>query len=111
MGGPRDVFLVECFAPALGDGPSSEAALASAACAEMRTAQIEVAYLGALIVPGDELAFHVFAAADAAVVLEASRRAHLRVERVVRSVAVWEALPIAVEPERSVAHTPGEIGA
>jgi len=113
----RAAFLVECFAPA------SEEDLAAArveeACAELRAADADVTYLGALVVPGDELAFHVFAARDAGSVVEAGRRAGLRVERVVPAVAIdfdeappaaRQALPVAVEAERSVAHAPGEIG-
>ena len=78
-----------------------------------------VAYLGAVMVPDDELAFHVFAASDAGSVMEACRRAGLPVERLVRSLVIGfgsgqpttrEALPVAAETERPVAHAPGEIG-
>jgi hypothetical protein len=116
---PRAVFLVECFAPASDqDDPNEAADRVGAACADLR-ADVDIAYLGALIVPDDELAFHVFAAANADVVLEASRHASLRVERVVQCVAVCrpaaralarQVLAIPVEPERPIAHAPGEIG-
>ena len=113
----RAAFLVECFAPLSEEDPA-EARLGEA-CAELRAAGVEVTYLGALVVPDDELAFHIFAAHDAGSVIEAGRRACLRVERVVPAVAIGfdealpaarQVLPVAVEAERSVAHAPGEIG-
>lgn len=116
---PRAVFLAECFAPASDqDDPIEAADRVGAACADLR-AEFDIAYLGALIVSDDELAFHVFAAANADVVLEASRHASLRVERVVQCVAVCrpaarsfarQVLPVPVEPEGPIAHAPGEIG-
>ncbi|MGH2455593.1 MAG: hypothetical protein ACRDHD_04985 [Candidatus Limnocylindria bacterium] len=113
----RPAFLVECFAPASEDALT--AAAVGEACAELRAAGVEITYLGALFVPDDELAFHVFAAPDAGSVIEAGRRAGLRIERVVPALALGfnEAraaarlsLPVAVEAERPVAHAPGEIG-
>ena len=108
-------FLAECFAPASDE--HSAAARVGEACAELRAAGVEVTYLGALVVPRDELAFHVFAAQDVDSVVEAGRRAFLRVERVVPAVAIaYEApvarqgLPVAVEAERSAAHVSSEIG-
>jgi hypothetical protein len=112
----RGAFLVECFAPASEEDPAGRV---GEACAQLRAAGVDVTYLGALVVPGDELAFHVFAAHDAGSVVEAGRRACLRVERVVPAVAIGfdeappaarQALPVAVKAERSVAHAPGEIG-
>ena len=112
----RAAFLVECFAPISEEGAAE--ARVDEACAELRAAGVEVTYLGALVVPDDELAFHVFAAQDAGSVLKAGRRARLRVERVVPAVAIGfdealpaarQVLPVAVEAERSVAHVPGEI--
>jgi hypothetical protein len=91
----------------------------SAVCAHLQAAGADVVYLGALIVPDDELAFHLFSAGDADVVLEASSLAGLRVERVVASVAIGalatrptrrHPLPMAVQPEGSVAHEPREFG-
>jgi hypothetical protein len=116
---PRAVFLVECFAPASAqDDPIEAADRVGAACADLR-AEADIVYLGALIVSDDELAFHIFAAANADLVLEVSRHASLRVERVVQCVAVCrpparafarQVLPVQVEPERPIAHAPGEIG-
>lgn len=82
----RAAFLVECFAPASEEDPAT--GRVGEACAELRAAGVDVTYLGALIVPGDELAFHVFSAQDAGSVVEAGRRAFLRVERMVPAVAI-----------------------
>jgi hypothetical protein len=98
---PIAALVVECFAPA-SDGPQ---AISAADCVAAACAGLKITYLGALIVPDDELAFHVFGASDVATVLEASNRAGLRVERIVRSV-----LLVAVESERTVAYATSEIG-
>lgn len=109
-------FLVECFAPASEEDPA--AAKVGMACAELRAAGVEITYLGALVVPDDELAFHVFTAPDVRSVVEAGRRGGLRIERVVPAVAIGfdkapravrQPLPVALEAERPVAQTPGEI--
>jgi len=117
---PHPVFMVECYAPAsIEDAPAASVDRVAAACADLRAGDANVVYLGALVVPDDELAFHVFLAADAAGALEASRRGGLRVERVVQSVAIClrkapaplrQALPVGDQVERPVAHAPGEIG-
>ena len=70
----------------------------------MRAAGGEVRYLGAVLVPDDEMGFHLFAAANLDGVLEATHRAGLRVERVVQALAV------GVEAEGPVAHQAGEVG-
>ena len=102
------VLLAECYAPASGtDEPAAAARRVSDACAELRMTGVEIRYLGALIVPGDELAYHVFAAADAEVVSRAASRAGLAVERIVPSVL---ALPIIIELDRAVGHAADEIG-
>jgi hypothetical protein len=101
------VYLVECFAPvSAASGLVKTAEQIAAACTGL-----QIGYLGALVVPEDELAYHVFAAEDAEVVREASRRADLSVERIVRSVAIFqEPLAVAVQPDRPLAHAPREIG-
>jgi len=112
--GSRAVFLVECFVPTSTEDEQQRVAQGiRAACTDLRAEEADVAYLGAIVVPDDEIAFHVFTAADAGLVLEACSRAALRVERVVHSVAICgseELVPLAVEPESSLAHAPGEIG-
>jgi hypothetical protein len=85
----QQTFLVECFVP----GSEREAVEAAGgrmkeAIAGLREEGCEVDYLRAILVPGDEVVFHVVAAPDAAVVCEASRRAAVEFERIVESVAV-----------------------
>ena len=119
-GSPQAVFMAECYAPASGaDASAARLDRVGAACADLRAAGAEVVYLGALIVPDEEMAFHLFVAPEAAGVEEASRRAGLRVERIVKSVAICvgtapparrKALAVGDQLERSVAHAPGEIG-
>ncbi|HEX6129750.1 MAG TPA: hypothetical protein VF071_12080, partial [Candidatus Limnocylindria bacterium] len=116
---PYTVFLVECFAPASGEeDPALSVERVLAECAGLRATGAAVTYLGALFMPDDELAFHLFMAADADGVLEVSRRADLRIERLVDGVAfrpgrgpaaVWQPLPVGGQVERPVAHEPGEI--
>jgi hypothetical protein len=114
-------FLAECYAPA---SEASDRAAATdrvaVACAELRAGGASIEYLGVLIVPDDELAYHVFSGADADVVSQAGSRAGLRVERVVPSLAVGlvaprdsprHALPVAIKVDRPVGHPAGEIGA
>lgn len=114
----KAVFLVECYAPQSEvDSAPSAAGRAADASADLWAAGAEVEYLGALIVPGDELAYHVFRAADAEQVAAAGRRAGLRIERVVPSLAVARdgartpspTSAIAIEVDRPVGHAPGEI--
>ncbi len=94
------VFMAECFAPASPSGDMGDEPIrVTEACQGL-----DIGYLGALMVADDEAAFHVFHAADVDTVLEACRRANLRVERVVPSVL------IAAQAERPVAHAPGQIG-
>lgn len=58
------------------------------AAAGLRAEGRDVEYLRAILVPGDEIVFHVLSAGDAEDVREASRRADVEFERVVESVAV-----------------------
>jgi hypothetical protein len=120
MARPQAVFVAECYAPA-SDTETTAAGLVrvAAVCADLRAAGADAVYLGGVVVPDDELAFHVFVAPDADSARQASRRAGLRVERVMQSVAVCfgqappssqVSLPVGEQVERSVAHAPGEIG-
>lgn len=81
-------YLVECFDGSLGTGAAAGASdRLRSACAELRAAGTAVEYLGALLVPQDELVLHLFVSPGTDGVLEASRRADLRVERIVESLA------------------------
>jgi hypothetical protein len=77
-------FVVECYSPAV----SREAVQAAGARARTATAELGAEYLGALLVPGDEVVFHLFAAGSAEVVREASTRAGVDFERVLESVPI-----------------------
>lgn len=82
-------YLVECYAPAL-ERVDVEAAgeRATAAAAELQEEGCPVEYVGAILVPADEVVFHVFASECSAVVREASMRAAVEFERVAESVIV-----------------------
>jgi hypothetical protein len=82
-------FLVECYMPgldrALVDAASDRA---RAACSAMRTEGRAVDYLGALLLPGDEIVFHLFGAGDVTLTRETATLAGLDAERVVESIVV-----------------------
>lgn len=80
-----------------GDRGAVEAAgrLLGEAAAGLRREGRDVEYLRAILMPGDEVVFHVLAASTADTVREASRRAAVEFERVVESVAVDAAEPVA----------------
>ena len=85
----RELVLVECYV----SGPGEDTVHATAdriagACNALTSSGTTVDYLGALFVAADEAAFHLFAAGDVDAVVEASRQAGLRVERVVQAVSV-----------------------
>jgi hypothetical protein len=84
-------YLVECYKPGLERMEvESATARALAVSAELREEGRKVDYVGAILVPGDEVVFHVFAAECAGAVREASVRASVEYERVVESVAVGQ---------------------
>ena len=82
-------YLVECYAPGIGrEEVESAAARALDASAAMRGEGRSVEYVGALLVPADEVVFHVFSSTSVAAVREASSRAAVAFARVVESVPV-----------------------
>jgi hypothetical protein len=84
-------YLLECYKPGLESADVESATdRALAASAELREEGRKVEYVGAILVPEDEVVFHVFAAESAAAVREASARASVEYERVVESVAVGQ---------------------
>lgn len=84
-------YLVECYAPGIERAEVESAAdRALAASAELREEGRKVEYVGAILVPGDEVVFHIFASECAGTVREASARASVEHERVVESVAVGQ---------------------
>ena len=82
-------YVVECYSPAI-DRQTVEgsATRATAAAADLRSRGRPVDYVGALLVPGDEVVFHLFAARSAGAVREASLQAGVEFERVVESIPV-----------------------
>ena len=69
-------YLVECYLPGIGrEDVESAGRRAVEASAALRSEGCTVEYVGALLVPADEVVFHVFASACAGAVREASVRA------------------------------------
>jgi hypothetical protein len=82
-------YLVECYSPGLArEDVESAAERALDASASMRSEGRCVEYVGALLVPADEVVFHVFSSTSVAAVREASSRAAVAFARVVESVPV-----------------------
>ena len=82
-------YVVECYSPAI-DRQAVESACdrATAAAAALRSEGSPVEYVGALLVPGDEVVFYLFAAGSADLVREASLRAEVEFERAVESIPI-----------------------
>jgi hypothetical protein len=85
-------WAVECYLPAI-DRRAVELSgdRAVVAAAELRGQGDRVDYIGALLVPGDEVVFYLFAAGSEGAVREVSARAGIEFERVLESI------PIGVE--------------
>ena len=101
-------FLVECYVPGLPPEAMAEVSLrARRASDALRAEGRRVAYLGAVVVPNDELVFHLFSAADVELVREAAQRAELAVERIVESIVVGRFEPAAaLEPVPALGPVP-----
>lgn len=79
-------YLVEAYTPKRGRKDlSALVARARRASAQMRRDGIDVRYLRPILVPEDEICFHLFEAPSAEAVSEASRRAKLVYERIVET--------------------------
>jgi hypothetical protein len=88
-GSPSRTYLVERYAPGIERAEvESEADRVLAASAELCEEGRRVEYVGAMLVPGDEVVFHVFASECESTVREASVRASVDYERVVESIAL-----------------------
>ena len=81
-------FLVECYAPGIGQADVEAVGERAARAAALRDEGRAIDYQRALFVPGDEAVLHIFTAADADTVREAGRRAAISFDRVVESVAI-----------------------
>ena len=82
-------YLVELYLPRTGaDGLHSAARRARAAAEEMTREGTPIRYLRGIFLGGDEICFHLYEAGSPELVVEASRRAAIPVERVVEAVDV-----------------------
>lgn len=83
------MYVVECFSPGVdGHAVRSAGERATVAVAELRSGAPAVEYLGALLLPGDEVVFHLFWATSSRAVSDASVRAGIDFERVLESIPV-----------------------
>lgn len=90
-------FILECLASSADEaGVRGAGDRLFAVCAEMREAGAAIEYLGALLVPQDELVLHVFESSGPEGVRKAGERAALHLERIVESV------PIGLPPDGAV---------
>jgi hypothetical protein len=82
-------FLVECYSPGIERDEVAAAGDRSEVAAEaLRRTGREIEYVRALLVPLDEVVFHLFVAQDASLVREAVSRASVTYERIVESIVV-----------------------
>jgi hypothetical protein len=85
---PR-TFIVECLASPVGDpGATRGRDGLQAACARQQAGGTAIEYLGAVLVPEDELVLHVFVSSGPDIVRDACERADVGVERIVEAVAI-----------------------
>lgn len=78
-------FLVEVYTPAVAALAEIQERARTAAT-ELSESGKPARYVRSIVVPGDETCFHLFEAASAEVVLEASRRAGISPQRIVEAV-------------------------
>jgi hypothetical protein len=84
-----DHYLVEVYLPRRDEAALADAAKRARAASEQVASEgTPVRYLRTIFVPQDEICFHVYEAAAADAVGEASRRAEIAYERIVRAVSV-----------------------
>ena len=85
---PRQ-FLVECFLPGV-DRRDAEAAATRArgAARDLRADALAIEYLGAILLPADEVVLHQFRADTPELVHVACHKAHLTFERVMDAVVI-----------------------
>jgi hypothetical protein len=71
-------YVVECYSPAdPTHGPAAVALRIRSAVADLRARGERITWLGAVLIPDDDIAFHLFNAPDAAVVQAVARIAAL----------------------------------
>ncbi|HEY7936215.1 MAG TPA: hypothetical protein VID26_03710 [Candidatus Limnocylindrales bacterium] len=89
-GNPRlRTFMVECYAPGIqAIDVAADGDRAQAAAEAMRRDGRRIEYVRGLLIPLDEVVFHLFRAQDAGLVREAVSRAAVTCERIVESIVV-----------------------
>jgi hypothetical protein len=84
-----DQYLVELYLPRRDEAALADAAMRARVASEQVTSEgNHVRYLRTIFVPADEICFHLYEAQAAEVVGEASLRARIPYERIVRAVSV-----------------------
>jgi hypothetical protein len=84
-----DQYLVELYLPRRDEAALADAARRARVASEQVTNEGKhVRYLRTIFVPQDEICFHLYEAQAADVVGEASLRAQIEYERIVRAVSV-----------------------
>ena len=76
-------YLVEVYVP--GSGPELSRALVRARTAALSHEEPSIRYLRSIFLPEDETCFHLYEAVSAAALEEASRRAEIAFDRIVRA--------------------------
>ena len=84
-----DQYLVEIYLPGCNEAALAGAAVRARVASEQLSSEGKhVRYLRTIFVPQDEICFHLYEAQAADVVGEASLRAQIAYERIVRAVSV-----------------------
>ncbi len=84
-----DQYLVELYLPRRDEAALADAAVRARAASDALTSEgKQVRYLRTIFVPQDEIRFHLYEAQAADVVGEASLRAQIAYERILRAVSV-----------------------
>jgi hypothetical protein len=82
-------YLAELYLPRGDEAALADAAMrAGAACKALASEGRNVGYLQTIFVPQDEICFHLYEAQAADDVGEASRRAEIAYERIVRAISL-----------------------
>jgi len=85
--GSERTFLVECYAPGIVRADvEREVARVFKTSAELRREGRNVEYVGTILVPADEVVFHLFTSQCEGTVRDATVRASVAFERIVESI-------------------------
>ena len=96
-----DEYLVELYLPRRDEAALADAAMrARAASDQVANEGRHVRYLRTIFVPQDEICFHLYEAQAAEAVGEASLRAQIAYDRIVRAVSIDRGESDPTTPER-----------